>query len=261
MKSNYQADPFFQYPRETRKTSQGDVDFPVYYYDVTNLIAVFRAHPDGVERLLQGSGLKPALGLFGKPLVFLSFYEYRETSIGPYNEVGVAIPVLPQGAKSSHSNLFDLLRSVDKSQLGFYVVDLPVTTEAANAAGREFWGFPKFVADIPFKLEGNAFSSEVKDSEGSCILQLNGKLNLGIKTSPLSAVTYSRLDSKTLRAVINVRGSNRAHPGHGLKLSLGDSQHHMAQNLRTLGLDNQRPLMVLSSSDFQSRLNLGAVID
>lgn len=261
MKSNYQADPFFQYPRETRKTSQGDVDFPVYYYDVTNLIAVFRAHPDGVESLLQGSGLKPALGLVGKPLVFLSFYEYRETSIGPYNEVGVAIPVLPQGAKSSHSNLFDLRRSVDKSQLGFYVVDLPVTTEAANAAGREFWGFPKFVADIPFKLEGNAFSSEVRDPEGSCILQLNGKLNLGIKTSPLSAVTYSRLDSKTLRAVINVRGSNKAHPGHGLKLSLGDSQHHMAQNLRTLGLDNQRPLMVLSSSDFQSRLNLGAVID
>ena len=261
MKPDYQADPFFQYPRETRKTSQGDVDFPVHYYDVSNLIAVFRADPDGVESLLKSSGLKPALGLVGKPLVFLSFYEYRKTSIGSYNEVGVAIPVLPKGTRSSRSSLFDLLRAVDKSQLGFYVVDLPVTTEAANAAGREFWGYPKFVADIPFKLEGNAFSSEVKDPAGGRILQLSGKLNLGIKTSPLSAVTYSRLDGKTLRAVINVRGSNKTHLGHSLKLNLGDSQHRMAQNLRTLGLDNQRPLMVLSSPDFQSRLNLGAVID
>jgi len=264
MKPDYKNDPFFQFPRVSRKTSKGKVDFPIYYYDVSNLIAVFKADVKCVESILKDSGMESALTIGGKPLVFMSFYEYRETSIGSYNEVGVAIPVLRKegrkGVKAPINNFFDLMRAVDKRQVGFYVVDLPVTTEEANAAGRELWGYPKFVTDIPFKLGAHAFYSEVKDPESGSIARLSGKLNLGIKAPTLSAVTYSHLGGKTLRAAVNVRGNYKAYFAHNLKLSVGNSQHVMANNLRTLGLNNARPLAVLGSTDFQSRLNLGAEI-
>ena len=264
MKPDYKNDPFFQFPRVNRKTSKGNVEFPIYYYDVSNLIAVFKADVQGVETILKDSGMESALTIGGKPLVFMSFYEYRNTSIGSYNEVGVAIPVLRKemgkGMKPPINNFVDLMRAVDKRQVGFYVVDLPVTTEEANAAGRELWGYPKFVTDIPFKLGASAFNSEVKDPQFGSIAHLRGKLNLGIKAPTLSAVTYSHLGSKTLRATVNVRGNYKAYFAHDLKLNVGSSQHVMANNLRTLGLNNARPLAVMGSTDFQSRLNLGAEI-
>jgi len=260
MKLAYKGDPFFQFPRVSRKTSLGIVDFPIYYYDTSNVIAIFKADQLGVDKLLTNTGFKEAIFLNGSPLVFMSFYEYRHTSIGSYNEVGLAIPIIKNGVKQNYNSYLDLLRDVDKRQIGFYVTNLPVNTEEANAAGREFWGFPKFVTDIPFKLENKYFESEVKDPTGSSICKLGGDLKLGIKAPALSAITYSNLNGKTHRTAVNVRGDFKAYLAHKVRLRIGNSGHDMAENLRALKLNNSRPVCIMSSTTFQSRLNLGATI-
>ncbi|MFD2228790.1 acetoacetate decarboxylase family protein [Alkalimarinus sediminis] len=260
MNQTYKNDPFFQFPLTSKITTMGEVQLPMFFLDASNLIAVFRADAEGVDKLLQGTGLSSALSLAGKPLVFISLYEYRESTVGPYNEVGIALPVIPDGMKRPNSELRDLLSGTDESVIGWHIINLPVNTKEADAAGKEIWGYPKFVAEIPFRLNNRDFLCEVKDPKGGNIMSLGGKLNLGVKSVALSGVTYSHLNNQLLRSSVNARGNYKAYFAHQLKLTIGVSQHIMAKNLRRLGLENSRPVMALACQNFQSRLSDVAVI-
>lgn len=261
MQPEYRNDPFFQIPRTSKQTQQGEVELPIYFLDTSNLIAIFKADRQGIDKLLENTGLKSALSFGGKPLVFISFYEYRDSSVGAYNEVGIAIPVIPEGTKKPSMGFLDILRATDQCQIGWHIINLPVTTERANSAGQEIWGYPKFVAEIPFNLSNAAFKSKVKDPKSDDILSLEGKLKFGLKAPALSGVTYSHLNGKLLRSSVNARGDYKAYLAHQLRLKVGSSEHNMAANLRTLGLQNSRPIVVLGCQNFQSRLSDGAQIN
>lgn len=259
--SEYQKDPFFQVPRTIRATSEGDVEFPILYYDVSTLIALFFVEYDRAAAKLADMALRPALTYGKKAVAALAFFEYRKTSIGPYNEVGLAIPALPPHLPRPLSTWLDLYSRLDTRRVGFHILDLPVTSRAAWSAGREVWGYPKFVTEIPFQLGDAAFHGEVTDPDRhSPIVTLSGKLGWGMPAPPLSMVLYSCLDGRKLRAVVNVRGSVRARRAGGLRLCIGDSEHIMAKNLRDLGLHDQQPFLVMDTHRFQSRLNLGEEI-
>ena len=106
-----------------------------------------------IERpsFFEGAGLQPVLQEDGKAIVDLFCIEYRKTDIGPYNEVGLTVrakaPTDPIPAN--------------------YVVHLPVTTAIANRAGREIWGYNKFVAAIDVISNGKTFSTVLRDTRRS----------------------------------------------------------------------------------------------
>jgi hypothetical protein len=255
------SDPFFQVPQTTHTTTQGPIDLPILYFDVSTLLAFFVTSRDAVEAKLDGTGLRPALTFGGRALVAIAHYEYRHTGVGSYNEVGLALPVLPEGAPAPRNLIRALYGSIDERHLGFHVLDLPVTTPLANAGGRELWGYPKFVAPIPFHLNRTSFASAVMDpdSDGD-IFSLSGRLLPSLPTPPMSLVLYSHHQGKLLRATVNARGQLNLRPGRSLQLRVGESTHRMARNLRDLGLDGARPAVVLDTHRFQSRLNAGAPI-
>ena len=136
------SDPFFEVPRVAHPTSEGQVELPIKYYDVTNVLALFVGDRAGAEKLLVNTGLELAFGRGAKTLVGLSFYEYRHTTVGTYNEVGVALFCVPPGRRPSLWRVAELYAPLSWRSVGAYVVDLPVTTAAADAAGRELWGYP-----------------------------------------------------------------------------------------------------------------------
>jgi hypothetical protein len=215
-----------------------------------------------VEAKLSGTGLRPALTIGGRALAGIAHYEYRQTGVGSYNEVGLALPVLPEGAPAPRNPIQALYGSVDERHLGFYVLDLPVTTPLANAGGRELWGYPKFVAPIPFRLDRKSFESSVIDPEGDGdIFTLSGRLLPSLPAPPMSLVLYSHHQGNLLRTTVNVRGRMNLRPGRSLQLRVGESTHGMARNLRDLGLDNARAALVLDTHRFQSRLNAGVPIE
>ena len=258
--SNY-SDPFFQVPQTTHTTTQGPIDLPILYFDVSTLLAFFVTNRDAVEAKLDGTGLRPALTIGGRALVGIAHYEYRRTGVGSYNEIGLALPVLPEGAPTPRNLIQALYGSVDERHLGFHVLDLPVTTPLANAGGRELWGYPKFVAPIPFRLDRKSFESSVIDPDGNGeIFTLSGRLLPSLPAPPMSLVLYSHHQGNLLRATVNVRGRMKLRPGRSLQLRVGDSTHRMARNLRDLGLDDARPALVLDTHRFQSRLNAGAQV-
>ncbi len=256
--SDVNVDTFFEVPKKQRKISKGQVDLPVLYFDTSNVLAFFLCPKKSVAKLLEGTGLKAGLTIGKYSVVAISFYEYRKTSVGEYNEVGVAIPVLKQGDVAPLSGVTDLFRDIEKRDLGFYVVDLPVTTELANAAGRELWSYPKFVTNIDFSLEKDRFHSKVLDPDSrALILSLDGRLGLGTTVPPLSPVTYSVHKKNLLRTMVNVRGNVKLSFPFGMKLTVGLSEHPMAKRLRALDLDGARPIALMSTDKFQSRLNEG----
>jgi hypothetical protein len=259
--STWNQDPFFQYPLTAAPTSQGDVNLPILYYDNSNMIAMFWVDYDAAQAMVGPQGLAAIRFAGGKALVALAFYEYRETAIAPYNEVGVAIAALPKGCTAPALPLLSLFYKLDCNRAGFYVVDLPVTTAAACAAGREVWGYPKFVTPISFSLQGSKFSGTVSDPDGQgSLLSLSGTAGVSVPGPLLDLVLYSRLDGKLLRTLVNTRGGGKMGLGGSIRLVVSDSEHVMSRNLRALGLENAKPAFVSYTHKLQLRLNAGAVL-
>jgi hypothetical protein len=252
-------DPFFCVPRSTHATSQGDVELPIFYYDSTAVLAFFRCDRQKAAALLPAARFRPTLNWGSSAIVGLALFEYRSTSIGAYNEVGLAIPALWQKGPAPRCPVAELFRSVYTRRVGFHIVDLPVTTERAHAAGRELWGYPKFVTQIDFALQKKQLHCRIHDPvDHSAIMTLAGKLGAGVPSPALDLVNFDRIDEQDLRTIIQTRGGGHLRLRGDVHLRIGASSHPMAGHLHTLGLDETQPLAVWVSTRFQSRLNQGA---
>jgi hypothetical protein len=256
--------PFFQVPRTVFRSSEGPVELPILYFDASALYAFFLPPREKVAELLAGTGLVPALTVGNRALAALACFEYRATSVGVYNEVGLAVAVCREGetlALRGWRDLFATLNSPESRHVAFHILDLPVTTAAANAAGREIWGYPKFVTDIPFRLQGRDVECSVM-APGTHLplMQLAGRMGASVPVAPLSLTLLSFRDADLVRATVNARGATRlALPG-SLRLAVNDDRHPMSQHLHALQLDGAKPLALMWTHAFQSRLNAGAVV-
>lgn len=257
----WRQDFFFQYPRTVIPTSEGDVEMPIMYYDDSVMMALFRVDYERAQALLADQGVQ-AVRVFGnKALVGLAFYQYRQTSIADYNEVGVAIAVVPNGTVVPRFPLLSMFGPLDKAAVGYCVIDLPVTTHAACAAGREIWGYPKFVTPISFNHARGTFEGTVSDPQtGKELVRLSGKPGIGLPAPLLDLVLYSRHNNQLLRTLVNTRGGASACLPGSMRVSVSDSTHPMAQRLKSLGLDKAQPFCVFHSHKLQLRLNTGAAI-
>lgn len=255
-------DPFFKVPRTVMECSAGEVKMPIFYHDASNVLALFTAPLKAVQAELHDTGLKPAVVLGKRAVVGVSLYEYRVTSVGPYNEVGVAVPVFREGQPRPALGTLDLLRSAGEQQLGFYILDLPVTTDVANAAGREFWGFPKFVTDIEFRWWRGKFHCQVMEpGSDRVIMRFTGQPRPMIPLPATDMVLYSHRDGDMLRSLINIRHGMSWNFPAGMRLETGTGEHPMGERLRRLGLCGRRPFAVLSTRQFESRLNAGVPVE
>lgn len=257
----WQKDPFFQYPLTQFESSEGVVDLPILYFKNANVMAMFEVDLSTANRLVNDQGLAAVPFSKDKALAVLAFYEYRETAISDYNEVGVAIACVPNGIEMPKLPLLALYKSVDKQQVGFNVIDLPVTTAAACAAGKEIWGYPKFVSSIDFSLSSERFHGAVIDpTTGDPMVELTGDFGIGVPAPQLDLILYSRKNGELLRTIVNTRGGGKACLPGSLRLNVSSSEHPMAQRLVQLGLRDSTPKAVFYSRGLQLRLNAGARI-
>jgi hypothetical protein len=261
------ADPFFDVPREVAQTSEGPVELPILYRRTRNINAFFLAERGRVEAALDAAGageLRPTCEWRGKSLVALACFEYQDTSIGPYHEIGVAVAVVPRGVRPRIGHWLQMFADVDsdRREVGMYVLHLPVSTAAACAAGREIWGLPKFVTRFHYGRAGRSVEIELADPEHAddashCIFALTGTLGGSLPVPAQSLLLYSHRQGQWLRTAVNVRGGARVYSGRNTQLRLGGSAHAMAGTLRALGLPGLRPLCLTDTDRFQSRLNAG----
>ncbi len=273
------SESFFDVPRQNASTSVGDVELPILYFDGFSGTALFDVDPAVAREVLATFLMEtPAeadltflpVQREGTATAAITFYDYRDTSIGPYREVALALLVVPRRiATGDELGRGDAMTGSD-AKPGFCILDLPVTTPLAEAAGRELWGYPKFLAGVDVDVaDGCDFRGQLRDERGDVILELAGRAgeSTGETKEGRDVVTYSsqaqgqESDMQLLSTTITTACDYTALLPGTLALQVGESKHPMATRLRELGLGGRTPLRWQTTSTFRARLPLGQVVD
>ncbi|MFN8036780.1 MAG: acetoacetate decarboxylase family protein [Acidimicrobiia bacterium] len=209
----------------------GRIELPIRYYRTDCFLGVFSADVDAVAARLPSDRLAPVRLTAGRAAVGIVAYNYLETGVGPYGEIGVAAmctfgghapPVLPALLETRYPGF------------GAFVLHLPVTTRVACAAGRTVWGYPKFVSDMAFDLQPELQRVELREG-GADLLSLEVQRGGRVVRDHKPLVTFTVKDGDLIRTEVASRavyqvgvGRSRGH------LELGD--HPLAGELRGLDL-------------------------
>lgn len=200
-----------------------DLLFPNFVRDASLMTAVFPARYRALRRRLPDPRFVAARLAPGVGIVAVTAFEYRETSIGPYNEVALAIMLSEPGAGWNLPGAA-LLSQHRKRQYHAFVYQLPVTTELARRTG-ELMGFPKFVGSIDFDAERGA----CRLSEGGePVLTLHGTRIPARRAEELQTFAHLWMDRQPQRVEVRINA-----------LELGDS---LAPGAARLELSRSHPL-------------------
>jgi hypothetical protein len=232
-------------PLQRRLLSDGtEVPLPIRFFDAQCLLATFVTDAQRASLLLEGTGLEVAPQEDGRAMTMVACFAYRTTDIGPYNEVCLGVWALRPGDRMP----------------ALYVSDLPVTTTLAHRAGREIWGYNKFVAPIDVQGDGKTFSTTLRDPDNAVILVLEGARTASIPTPPADVPTFSMLGGRAIRTIIRPMTPFQISSGKDFVLKVGKSDHPMAANLRTLALDEAHPALLQYANPLQFLLFPGGVL-
>lgn len=257
------SDDFFNVKMTNFQSSKGTIPLPALYRDVSLCILYFWVDPgkfipgDGSKELLPDN-LTPCRFFNGKILVNVSFFNYRDSSLGPYNEVSLSTLIYPNKFDRPPIYLPQFLKKGANWKIGSFIHNLPVTTEESRIAGDEVWGLPKFVTEIPFDLKKNNFSGAVKDPQTKKdIVSLSGNFKKSFRWKAFDLVLFSNHRDTLLKTIVDIDSVYDCALKPDMTLKIGESDHDMAENLRALDLDGRKPFMAMWTHKFKSRLNDG----
>jgi len=234
--------------QKPRSTSRGPCELPILYRDGSWFGVFYRIDVARANRLLDGTGLE-AMPLLGKALVTIQAWEYRDSTVGRYGELGLGIQTRKRG--SAPSLLKYALDQRKQPDQGIWVVTLPVTTEPAWAAGVEIWGYPKYVTPIETRFDDRAY------------VRLGDELEMtldpvhGPATPSVPLVTFTGLGGRMVRTVIETHSKMRWGSGGRARVRLLGGEGKTASAVRKLGLEDEKPLLAFRCDAFRAVLPAG----
>ena len=188
----------------------------------------------------------------------LAVCRYDDTDLDSYHEVAVSFVVRPHDAPPDPSPL-DRIREFATGAIGAYIHRLPVDQEFTCAAGRDIWGFPKWITTIDIdepepgdRRSGSGTTIRLVD-DGVHVLTLTLAGGGPVKLPSTAPPSYSFRDGVLRRTQWETSADGVAGRPGGATLVLGD--HPMADELRTLGLPKWA---LFSSSAARMRASFGA---
>jgi hypothetical protein len=207
------------------------INSPVFYRDMSGLSVYLLAPLNKVRNILPSNRMHPFRVTPWHSVVMISAFEYRDSDLGPYNEVSIGIPFV----LDSVSPLFTgLLWKTPEVPL-VYVHHLPVTTEMARVGGIEIANFPKFLAKIRFDNETQWISCKV-DAEEKNILTLSVR-KVKLRPSPRQRLnTITHLQNRLLRLEFNLSECEAGFSKSQSDIRLELGNHPIGLELRELNL-------------------------
>jgi hypothetical protein len=208
------------------------------------------------QRLIARSGLEVTGPSPGRALMALAVCRYLDTDLDPYHEVAVSFVVRSHDARPRPSPL-ERVGELVRGQIGAYIHRLPVDQAFTCAAGRDIWGFPKWMTtiDIDEAATGDrqrATTVRLVDDDRH-VLSLTMSAGAPFALPEQAPPSYS-FDGEVLRRTpwSTSMSGTRGRPG-GARLVLG--HHPMAEELRSLGLPKRA---LFTSSARQMSASFGA---
>ena len=214
------------------------------------------------QRLVDPTGLQVTGPLPGRALMALAVCRYDDTDLDSYHEVAVSFVVRPHDAPRN-ATTSQRLREFATGQIGAYIHRLPVDQEFTCAAGRDVWGYPKWVTTIDIDEPGpgasgagNATSVRLVD-DGAHVLTLTMASGGPIKLPAQAPPSYSLRDGVLRRTEWTTSAQGVTGRFGGSTLVLGD--HPVADELRSLGLP-KRALFTSSTAWMRAKFGAGEVV-
>lgn len=233
--------PYFEGIRQIKIEMAGrPVRVPVFYYDGSSMTALFPARYSELQALMPdpryvAARLAPGLGV-----VAITCLEYRDTDIGPYNELSISIPL---NEPSYRANLPGraLIAAQRRSQTHVMIHHLPVTTEIALRGGVDFYNFPKFLASIEFTGDDDQWRCRLAEGTEH-IMTLSGRRLPAPESRRMTYFCHLWMDGQpqTGEFAQNQRELGVSRRRHAAELELGD-RHPIALELERL-LVSRKPL-------------------
>ncbi len=223
---------FFANTRPGAEVTRGSATFelPILYFRDDCFASFHTADFNRVRALMPTDRLHPVRMPGGRALVGVAAFNYVDTSIGPYGEVGVIVPAVL--GDSAPWPVLPGLMEARYPGFGNVVLHLPVTKVEARDAGRGEWGYTKFVSDMRFAHTPEYQQCELSEG-GRHILTLHVARRGMVTPDHQPLVTFSVRDGELIRTVIPQTGTmrNALWPTDSY-LELGD--HEVAGAIREL---------------------------
>lgn len=219
---------------EQVEMSFGDGEYsgrvPIFYYDGTAQTAVFPAKLGALRKLLPDPRFVPARLAPGLGAVAFTCFEYRDTDIGPYNELSIAI-VLNNPPFASNFPGRAMLTGLRSGQLHAWIHHLPVTTEIARFGGIELYNYPKFIGSIDFSEDGSRRSCRLGEG-AEHILTVDGPLIATPDAYQLQAFSHLWMDRQPQESEFKLNALAGGHSRRlgAARLELG-ARHPIAREL------------------------------
>ena len=249
---------FFSSTRPGQKAIHGDLEFelPILYFRDDLFIMFLTGSYSKIKGVMPSPHLHPVSVTGGKGLIGIAAFNYFDTSIAPYGEIGVVLP-----AVYSHKVPPPLLPVLLESKypgFGTLVMHLPVTRILARDAGRKEWGYTKFVADMKFVNTPEYHQVEMIEGQKHILtLRVAKKGILMRDNKPL--VTYSVKNRNLIQTTIAQKGVCRMSlSGKGSFLELGN--HQVSESIRNLEI-SRKPLMTRYYMERSGILPGGKIIE
>ncbi len=212
------------------------------------------------QRVVDPTGLEVTGPLPGRALVALAVCRYDDTDLDPYHEVAVSFVVRRHDAAPGVGTA-RRIREFATGDIGAYIHRLPVDQEFTCAAGRDVWGFPKWVTTIDIDEPGprsgrsgagTGTTVRLVDA-GTHVLTVTMASGGPIRLPAQSPPSYSFRDGILRRTEWTMAADGVTGRFGGATLVLGD--HPMADELRGLGLPGRA---LFTSSAARMRASFGA---
>jgi hypothetical protein len=228
------------------------VRLPIFYYEGSAISAIFPARLKALRELMPDPRFCPARLAPGVGTVALTCLEYRDTDIGPYNELAISVPLNePYSAPNVPGRA--LIESLRRRQVHAWVQHLPVTTEIARLGGVELYNYPKFIAGIDFEQTDRRRTCRLCEGQEH-ILTLSGTLIATPRQECFQLFSHLWMDHQPQGSEFKINASamgvslNRG----AAELELG-TRHPIARELRAL-LYSQRPIQYQYLARFEGIL-------
>lgn len=220
-------------PRKTLDMNGQAIEFPVLYYDFRFANCIFTAKIDRLKQILPHPQFVPIQIWPGTGLLNITAFEYRDTSIGPYNEVAIGVPVNfpPAGFLGKHSGLSIMSKSI----YPVYIYQLPVTTEVARDGGVYFYNYPKFVAEIDFQDRDDFLEITLKEKDDLILKMMTKKLPLK-KSASFELHTFSLKEQTIMHTLVEVLSAKYGKKSLGKFGELELGSHRISNELKQLKL-------------------------
>ena len=245
-------------PQKTVTHGAAAFDLPVLYHRDDAFALYFSADYEKVRAAMPTDTLHPVILPGGRALAAIAVFNYIDTSIGPYGEIGVALPAVFGKEMTAARGVLAALMESTYPGFGVVVMHLPVTRIEARDAGRGEWGYTKFIADMHFAVTPETMQCRMLEGDEP-ILDIRIKKRGFYLRDKKPLTTYSVKNGELIKTVIPQVACKRVSLlTGGSYVRLGS--HPVADSIRELGL-SARPFMSVYYPERAAILPSGAVIE